>query len=119
VALVAVAGAGVQYLLIKEAHMPTYILVSKLSPELMKNIDRREQIGQQWREKVKSNCPGVKFLHHYALLGKYDFLDIFEAGSEEEAAKVSLISMSGGALQAESWTAIPYHRFLEIVRELK
>ena len=52
-------------------------------------------------------------------MGQYDFLDIFEAKNEEEAAKVSLISMASGALQAESWTAIWYNRFLEIIKELK
>jgi uncharacterized protein with GYD domain len=61
----------------------------------------------------------VKFIAHYALLGHYDFLDIFEARDEEEAAKVSLISLAHGALQAETWTAIPYRRFLEIVQGLK
>ena len=99
--------------------MPTYILVTKLSFEIMKDIKRREVIGQQWHDQVKKNCPGVKFVAHYALLGQYDFLDIFEAKDEEEAAKVSLISMANGATHAESWTAIPYKRFLEIVQELK
>jgi hypothetical protein len=32
---------------------------------------------------------------------------------------VSLISLAHGALQAETWTAIPYRRFLEIVQGLK
>ena|SRR3972149_3255593 len=99
--------------------MPTYILVTKLSAEIMKDLKRRAEIGQQWHEQVKKNCPGVKFLAHYALLGQYDFLDIFEAADEEEAAKVSLISMANGATHAESWTAIPYKRFLEIVKGLK
>ena len=99
--------------------MPTYILVTKLAPEIMKDLKRREEIGKQWREKVKANCPEVKFLAHYAILGQYDFLDIFEAPNEEEAAKVALISLASGALHAESWTAIPYKRFLEIVHSLR
>ena len=99
--------------------MPTYILVTKLAPEVMQDLKRREELGRQWREKVKEHCPGVKFIAHYAILGHYDFLDIFEASSEEEAAKVSLISLANGALQAETWTAIPYRRFLEIVQELE
>ena len=57
-------------------------------------------------------------MSHYALLGPYDFMDIFEAPDEEVAAKVSIITLSSGALQAESWTAIPYSRFVELVDEL-
>jgi len=99
--------------------MPTYILVTKLSPEIMKDSKHRNEIGRRWHDKVKESCSSVKFLSHYALLGQYDFLDIFEAKDEEEAAKVSLISMANGATHAESWTAIPYKRFLELVDELE
>jgi hypothetical protein len=45
-------------------------------------------------------------------------MDVFEAPNEEVAAKVSMITLSSGALQAESWTAIPYSRFVELVDEL-
>jgi len=98
--------------------MATYILVTKLSPELTKDPKKRAEIGRQWMEKVKKDCPEVKFLIHYALLGPYDFLDIYEAPNEEIAAKVSMISLSGGAVSAESWTAIPYKRFLELIKDL-
>jgi len=98
--------------------MATYILVTKLSPELTKNVKKRAEIGRQWIERVRKNCPEVKFLAHYALLGPYDFLDIYEAPNEETAAKVSMISLSGGATAAESWTAIPYKKFLKITKDL-
>ena len=77
--------------------MKTFILLTKLTPGLMKQ---------------------VKFLHHYALLGKYDFLDICEAPDEETAAKVSLISLSNGAFQSESLVAIPYAKFVELTKEI-
>ncbi len=98
--------------------MATYILATKLSTELTKDLKKRAEFGRQWMERVKSDCPEVKFLAHYALLGPYDFLDIYEAPNEEIAAKVSMISLSGGATSAESWTAIPYKRFLEIIKDL-
>lgn len=98
--------------------MATYILVTKLSPELTKDVKKRAEIGRDWMARVKQDCPEVKFLAHYALLGPYDFLDIYEAPNEETAAKVSMISLSGGAVAAESWTAIPYKRFLELINGL-
>ena len=61
----------------------------------------------------------MKWVGHYALLGAYDFMDIFEAPDAETAAKVSLISQSMGAAKAESWTAIPYSEFLDIAEDLK
>jgi uncharacterized protein with GYD domain len=98
--------------------MATYILATKLSPELTKDVKRRAEIGRKWLDKVKKNCPEVKFLAHYALLGPYDFIDIYEAPDEQSAAKVSMISLSSGAVAAESWTAIPYKNFLELIENL-
>ncbi|MBU1298588.1 MAG: GYD domain-containing protein [Bacteroidetes bacterium] len=98
--------------------MPTFILVTKLSRDLTKNPELREDIGKEWKTKISRKCPNVKWLSHYALLGPYDFIDIYEADSEEDAAKVSMITLSSGASVAESWTAIPYKRFLELIKEI-
>ena len=98
--------------------MQTFVLMTKLSPDVSKQMKSRPEIGRTWLEQVKEKCPDVKFLSHYALLGTYDFMDIYEAPDAESAAKVSMISMENGALQAESWTAIPYKRFLELTKEI-
>ena len=98
--------------------MQTFILMTKLSPEVSREMKNRAHIGRAWLEKVKKKCPKVKFIAHYALLGRYDFLDIFEAPDAETAAKVSMISLANGAFQAESWTAIQYKRFVELAEEI-
>ena len=98
--------------------MQTYILLTKLTPELLKQMKDRAKQGRIFMEKVKDKCPEVRFISHYALLGQYDFMDIYEAPDEETAAKVSMISQANGALQAESLPAIPYKRFLEMIEEI-
>ena len=98
--------------------MKTFILMTKLSPEFIKNPKSRAAKGRTWLDLVKKKCPEVKFLSHYALLGNFDFLDIYEAPDEETAAKVSMISLSHGATAAESWSAIPYKRYLKIIKGL-
>ena len=98
--------------------MPTYVLMTTLSPEVTRNMRNREEIGKQWKQRIAAQVPGIKWLAHYALLGPYDFLDIYEAPDEEDAAKVSMISLTLGALHAESWTAIPYARFLELSKQI-
>lgn len=67
---------------------------------------------------MKTKSPEEKFIAHYALLGRYDFLDIYEAPDEESAEKVSMISLSEGAFQSESLFAMPYKRFLELSEEI-
>ena len=98
--------------------MATYVLLTKLTPEVTQDLRNRERIGKQWKKKVSEKCPEVKWVAHYALLGRYDFMDIYEAPDEETAAKVSLITMSKGAVKAESWTALPYKKFLKIAKTL-
>lgn len=98
--------------------MQTYILLTKFSNELSTKMKDRAKLGRAWLSEVKKKCPEVKFIAHYALLGKYDFIDIYEAPGEEVAAKVSMISLSNGAFQAESLMAIPYKRFLELAEEI-
>jgi uncharacterized protein with GYD domain len=92
--------------------------MTKLSPELARQMRQRAEIGREWLEMVKEKCREVRFVEHYALLGPYDFLDIYEAPDADTAAKVSMISLANGALQAESWTAIPYKHFLELSKEI-
>ena len=98
--------------------MQTYILLTKLSPDLSKKMKDRAELGRNWLDQVKDKCPEVKFLSHYALLGQYDFLDIYEAPNVEVATKVSIISQANGAFQAHSLPAIPYKRFLELTKEV-
>ena len=98
--------------------MQTFMLMTKLSPDVTAQMKDRASIGRAWLDKVKAKCPGVKFLAHYGLLGPYDFVDIYEAPDADTAAKVSMISLANGALQAESWVAIPYKRVLELADEI-
>ena len=98
--------------------MSTYVLMTKLSPETTKQVKDLAGLGRAWLSQVHEKCPDVKFIAHYGLLGPFDFLDIFEAPDEETAAKVSLISLANGASQAESWTAIPYKRFMELTEQI-
>ncbi|MEE9460649.1 MAG: GYD domain-containing protein, partial [Bacteroidales bacterium] len=79
----------------------------------------RAEIGRSWLDQVKDKCPEVRFTAHYALLGEFDFLDIYEAPDEQSAAKVSIISQANGAFQAQSLPAIPYKKYLELIKEIE
>ena len=97
--------------------MPIFILATKLrNPDL---VEKRKEQGEKFLKLVREKVPSIKWIAHYALLGPYDFIDIFEVKNELEATKVSLLSRSAGASFAESWTAIPYTEFLELVDDLK
>lgn len=98
--------------------MTTYILLTKLSSQGLGDPHKREHIGRKWFSAVKKRCPEVHWVDHFALLGPYDFMDIYEAPDAEVAAKVSLITMSLGAVKAETWTALPYKKFVRLAADL-
>ena len=98
--------------------MSTYVLLTKLSPDLAQQMKERAELGRTWLDQVKNTCPEVKFIAHYALLGQFDFLDIYEAPDDRTAAKVSIISQANGAFQAQSLPAIPYKEYLELIQEI-
>lgn len=98
--------------------MPTFVLMTRLQPEQMKDADARTKSGREWLDKVNTACPEVEWIASYALLGPYDFMNIYEAPDVETAHKVSMISRAEGALMAESWEALPYDRYLDVMEDI-
>ncbi len=99
--------------------MPTFVLMTRIAPEELQDVDDRRAKGKRWLNKVQTACPQVKWLAHYALLGPYDYMDIYEAPDVETATRVSLISRASGAVSAESWPALPYDTFLKLLEEVQ
>lgn len=98
--------------------MPTYVLMTKLAPDSIGNAKDRRDKGKSWLERVTRACPEVKWIAHYALLGRYDFMDLYDAPDDATAHKVSLISREQGAVSAESWPALSYDKHLKLMEEV-
>jgi len=98
--------------------MATYVMLTKLSAEAVKDPRSIEQLGKDVTQKLKVQVPQVNWLASYSLLGPYDYLDIFEAPDERSASQAALIVRTFGHATTETWTAIPWDRFLGLVREI-
>ena len=99
--------------------MPRFVLMTRLAPESLQDARGRRAMGKEWLKKVHTVCPQVEWISHYALLGPYDFMDVYDAPDVETAHRVALISRAEGALTAESWQALPYDEFLEVLGEVE
>jgi len=105
--------------------MKTFVVMSRLNPqgpslvEIAAKMQNLEESGRIWIDEVKDSCPEVRFLAHYALLGPYDFMDIYEAPDEESAAKVSMICAGDHMFTVESWMAIPDKRIAILLGSLR
>ncbi len=92
--------------------------MTKLSPESMHDAADRKAVGREWLQKVKTACPDVKWFNHYAILGPYDYMDIYEAPDTATAHVVSMISRSEGAVTAESWQAMPWEEHIRLMASM-
>ncbi|MGA3304325.1 MAG: GYD domain-containing protein [Methylovirgula sp.] len=98
--------------------MTTFIMLTRLSPEAVKSPSALEDLERQAMARVHKECPGVEWVTSYAILGPYDYLDIFRAPDVETACKVSTLIRTFGHAQTEIWTGTEWDRFKELVRAL-
>jgi uncharacterized protein with GYD domain len=93
----------------KEDTMPTYILLSTLTPEgnqtLHKNPDRLAAVNTEIAEF------GCEVKGQYATLGTYDFVTIIEAPDNETVAHLSVDLSSRGTVHITTLPAIPTSQF--------
>jgi uncharacterized protein with GYD domain len=95
--------------------MATYVMLTRLTPESVKSPADLKLLEKMVAERVRKDCPEVKWRANYAILGPYDYLDVFEAPNEEAAARVVMIVRSFGHAQTETWTALPWERFEALI----
>ena len=99
--------------------MPRFVLMTRLAPDSVRDAEVRRAMGRAWLKKVGAVCPEVEWIAHYAILGPYDFMDIYDAPDVETAHKVSLVTRAEGAVSAESWQALDYDAFLGLLEEVE
>ena len=98
--------------------MTTFIMLTRLSTEAANSPQSLEELEHQVMEKVRGDCPEVKWLHSYAILGPYDYLDIFEAPDIEIATQVSTLVRIYGHATSEIWAATEWGRFKELIHSM-
>ncbi|HTO60431.1 MAG TPA: GYD domain-containing protein [Bradyrhizobium sp.] len=98
--------------------MTTFIMLTRLNPDAVRSPRSLEQLERDVMKRIREECPDVEWLNSYAVLGPYDYLDVFIADDVETAAKISALIRSFGHAQTEIWTATEWDRFKEIVRTL-
>jgi uncharacterized protein with GYD domain len=99
--------------------MPTYGMLTRLSPEALARPESVVELNRQVEDRIKRECPGVRRLANYAVLGPYAYLDIFEAPDVDTATKVSLLVRSFGHATTETWVVMPWERFMDLATGLK
>ena len=90
--------------------MPTYIMLSSLTPEGVQTVKNNPQRIREVNKEVEQLGASVKA--QWATLGHVDFISVIEAPDEKTIARVSLELGSRGTAKYETLSAIPIDDFI-------
>ena len=98
--------------------MTTFIMLTKVSPEAIRSPNAVETLERQAMNAIRAECPQVEWLNSWAVLGPYDYVDVFRAPDIAAATKVAMLVRIAGHATTEVWPATEWPTFKAMVREL-
>jgi uncharacterized protein with GYD domain len=90
--------------------VPTYVMLSTLTSEGVQTLKSNPSRIREVNKEIEQL--GVTVKAQWAVLGRYDFVNIIEAPDEKTVARVSLELGSRGTMHLETLTAIPVEDFI-------
>ncbi len=98
--------------------MPTFVMLTRVDPVALKSPRTFEDLERQAMENIRMQCPQVRWSASYAVLGPYDYVDVFDAPDIETAGKVSTLIRTSGRAHSEVWPAMSWNSFKKMVHDL-
>ncbi|MDQ6777362.1 MAG: GYD domain-containing protein [Actinomycetota bacterium] len=90
--------------------MPTYIMLSTLTPEGVQTVKTNPARIREVNREVEQL--GAKVTAQWATLGRFDFINVVEAPDDKTMSRVSLELGSRGTARYETLIAIPVDEFI-------
>jgi uncharacterized protein with GYD domain len=90
--------------------MPTYIMLSTLTPDGVQTVKNNPNRIREVNKEIESLGATVKA--QWAVLGQFDFVNVIEVPDDKTMARVSLELGSRGTARYESLAAIPIDDFI-------
>jgi len=98
--------------------MQTFVMLTRIAPGSVGSAQALEQLERSVMERIRQSCEGVEWRASYAVLGPWDYVDIFQAPSIDIASKVSALIRIHGHAETEIWAATEWQHFKDVIRTL-
>ncbi len=95
--------------------MPTYVILSRFSPEAFSDPKELKKLAEAVSAKIKSECSGVRWKDSFATLGRFDVVDVVEAKDPKQIEKAAMIIRAYGHSTTETLVATPWKEFLAML----
>lgn len=92
--------------------MQTYIILSRLSPDALKDPKGFKKLAEQVTEHIKRECPGVFWRESYAVMGRFDIVDLIECDDPRQVERAVMIIRTYGHSLTETLAASTWKDFL-------
>ena len=92
--------------------MATYIILSRVSPEALGDPQNFRKLAATVSEKIKKECPGVKWKESFVVMGRFDTVDIVESEDPHQVERAAMIIRGYGHSVTETMLATPWKDFL-------
>jgi uncharacterized protein with GYD domain len=93
-----------------------FVLLTRLVSEEVHPSSSIEDKAHVVQEKIREYCPSVNWIDNLAILGPWDYLDIFEAPDTETAIQVGALVRTYGGAHTEIWPAVEWQDFKQAMR---
>jgi uncharacterized protein with GYD domain len=93
--------------------MATYVILSQLAPDAFDDPRDFKKIAKTVADKIRKECKGVVWKQSYALLGRFDVVDIVEAADVREVERAALIIRAYGHATTETMPATAWNSFID------
>lgn len=98
--------------------MQKYVMLPRLEPSGLQSPTAVEDLERRTMDHIHRDCPTAQWIGSYAVLGPYDYLDLFRTQGPDNAGRISAIVRTYGQAHTELWPRTEWSHFKMLIHEL-
>ncbi|HQG32881.1 MAG TPA: GYD domain-containing protein [Deltaproteobacteria bacterium] len=95
--------------------MQKYVILSRLSPDALKDPKGFKKLAEHVKDHIKKECPAVAWKESHVVMGRFDIVDLIESDDPKQVEKAVMIIRTYGHCITETMPATPWKDFLDLL----